>query len=312
MASSSASHQRTTCRPSLHIRRSYAAPMSDWGELRFFLAVCRTGSLAAAARRLRVDPTTVGRHIQALERSLDARLFDRTPAGWRPTEVGRRIRPSAEAMEASWSELELAAEGTRVRAAGNVRLTTLEVVASHVIAPALPRFRAQWPEITLEIITTARTLRLDRAEADVALRLVRPREETLVGRRVGVVEQALYGSRDYLERHGTPTGPALGDHDALAYSEAPFALPGQQWLLDRPSPPRVTLRVISVSTLLQATRAGVGLAVLPRLIADRTPELVRLDAVGAPPGRDLWRVVHRDLAQVARVRALLDFLDELF
>src|SRR5258708_11918797 len=111
--------------------------MPDWGDVRYFLELSRTGTLAAAARRLSVDYTTVGRRLSALERDLGAKLFARTPDGLRLTEAGKSIQAAAEEMEQAALLVEPRALGTDRKLAGQVRVTTTETLGSVVVLPAV-------------------------------------------------------------------------------------------------------------------------------------------------------------------------------
>ncbi len=286
----------------------------DWDDVRYFLAVQRRGSLSEAGRRLRVDATTVGRRIAALEEALGARLFVRTSGGWRLSEAGQRVLPSAERLEAEVTALGRAARGAAAAVEGVVRLTTIETVATRFIAPALPALRTRHPGLDLELLCTMRTLDLARGEADVALRIARPKEEALVARKLTEIHFGAYASRGYLEARGLApdTLRSLDGVDALDYAEALYPTAESAWLHEKSETPRVALRTTSVSTLLAATIAGLGVALLPVAVAEGEPALVRLPALGAPRPRPIWQVVHRDVAETARVRAVLDFLGELF
>jgi DNA-binding transcriptional LysR family regulator len=278
----------------------------DWDDLRFLLAVQQKGSIALAAHALGVDPSTVTRRIMALERSLGAQLFDRTPRGYMPTEAGRTARTAAEAVHDAILALERDLHGQDATLEGHVRLTTNEFLAAHVLPPLLARFRERHPGITLELVADGRILDLARREADLALRLLRPTQPELVARSVGTLGFGLYGSEAYLARCPW-TGSAAG-HDLLLYSRWLREPPERELLVDWLVGARLALLSNHLSSLLGAARAHAGLAFLPRCLADEVPGLVRLEM--EVPGRELWLVVHRDLRAMARVRALQQFLAE--
>src|SRR5216684_2566302 len=191
--------------------------MPDWGDVRYFLELSRTGTLASAARRLRVDYTTVGRRLAALERDLGAKLFARTPDGLTLTEAGKSIQAAAEEMEQAALLVEQRALGTDRKLAGQVRATTTEMLGSVVVLPAVQALHQRHPEIRVDLSTGAGRVDLARREADVALRYFRPESGELVSRRVARVAQAAYASNDYLASHPRPVrGGSLSGHDIVA------------------------------------------------------------------------------------------------
>src|SRR4051812_47613123 len=149
--------------------------MMDWDDLKHFLAVARSGSLADAARMLQASPATVGRRIAALEAKLGARLFDRRHTGYSLTHNGEAIRLKAEEVEDAVLKVEREALGRDLRPAGKVRIASANEVAANVIAPQLEEFRCLYPEIVLEVVEGLAPSNLTRREADIALRSVRPK-----------------------------------------------------------------------------------------------------------------------------------------
>ena len=176
----------------------------EWDDVRFFLAASREGSLSGAARALNVDHVTVGRRIAALEERLGAKLLTRTPEGLIATPAGQAILRQCEAMETSAFDIERLAAGHDSQYGGRIRLTTTEVLATHVIVPELAALRDRYPQLQVEILTGVRLLDIARREAEIAVRPVKPTAQSLVCRKLGEFGFGLYASRDYLKRHGTP------------------------------------------------------------------------------------------------------------
>ncbi|MCA9575162.1 MAG: LysR family transcriptional regulator [Polyangiales bacterium] len=283
--------------------------MLDWDDVRYLLAVTRRGTLAAAARSAKTNPTTVGRRVAQLEDKLGVRLFDRTARGWIPTEPCKRLLPHAERMELEALALARASAATDADLVGPVHMTTTGIVAARYLTPLLPRLRLRHPGIELRITCTERRLRLDRGEADLALRIARPEEPDVVARRVMRVPLALHGTSEYLERRGRPNpGSSYADHDLVAFLEGPGSEPENAWLEQNCPDARVVLRTNSVAVCVEALREGLGLGLIPRLLGDRDPRLVRLDTYSPPAPREVWLVYHQDIEPSPRVRALIDFL----
>jgi DNA-binding transcriptional LysR family regulator len=280
----------------------------DWTDLRYFLGVARTGGLTRTAADLRVSQSTVSRRIAALEDDLGVRLFARHQTGYTLTDQGRNVLALAEAVEERALDVERGAAGLDASATGVVRLATAEMLATHLLIPALPAFIEQHAGLRLEIVTGTAQVALSRREADLALRLVRPEAGNLTVRRVGAMAHALYGSADYLKRHPAPANDPLEGRAVIVWDEAYANLPAARWMAKAwPNAP-VALTVSSLSTHLAAARAGLGLAVLPCFLTSDEPTLIEV----LPPPRvlveDLWLVTHADLAHSARVRTVSDFV----
>ncbi len=283
----------------------------DWNDLRYFLAVSRAGTLAGAARELGVEHTTVGRRIAALESALGVRLFSRGPEGFSLTLAGNDIVPRVEGIAAHVDAIERLVSGTDQRPEGRVRLTIPDALNAYTMQ-ALAQLRELHPALMVEILCDNRDLDLRRGEADLAVRLRDTRDPELIGRRIGGAAWALYASPAYIARKGKPpSAEELQGHDVIGFDASLAGVPGAVWLRAHGGSANMVLRGNSVAAVFDATLVGLGLAPLPCFMADPAPGLVRVtpEIVGS---RDIMLVVHPDLAKVARVRATMDFLIELF
>jgi DNA-binding transcriptional LysR family regulator len=195
------------------------------------------------------------------------------------------------------------------RLEGKVRITATEMIATRFIAPHLGRFRARYAELELELICTSERLDLSRREADISLRLARPEEDQLVIKRLAAVDLGLYASRAYVDAHGLPE--SFQGHLAIYFADARGFARENAWLGQTLEGARVSLRSDSVSSVYGACVAGAGIALLPRIVADRDGRLLRIREEGPEP-RFIWQAVHQDLAQAARIRAVTAFLAEIF
>jgi DNA-binding transcriptional LysR family regulator len=286
--------------------------MLGWDDLRIFLAVHRSHSHAGAARALRVASTTVGRRLAALERAVGARLFTRTPDGLAPTAAALALVGHAERVEAEVLEAERALTGADQRPSGTVRITCGDGWASYVLCPAIPAFLQAHPGLTLEVRATPRALDLTRGEADVALRNFRPRERSLVARRLGPERYGLYASARYLARRGTPRAPAdLAAHDLVLYERDYDRLFTQAWFRKTAGGARVAVRCGNTATLHAACAAGAGVALLTRSYVRGDPRYERVLPLLEPPATELWAVTHQDLRGAARVTAVLHWIERL-
>lgn len=278
------------------------APRIDWTDLHHFLALAREGTLSAAARRLGVDHVTVGRRIAALEASLKLKLLDRRSRAVTLTHDGRRIAAAAAPMEDAGFAVERAVQAATPEIAGEVTVSAPPSLANRLIAPRLTELFERHPRLRLKLIGEKRSASLSRREADVALRLSRPAENGLIGRKLGCFGFSLYGAPGYLRR--TPQQA----HAFIAYDSSMDAAPQQQWLMAIADGRDIVLRTNDLENQAAAARAGLGVAALPHFLGDGDPLLARCEAPRPPIRRDIWLVVHRDLRRVPAMRAVMEFL----
>lgn len=288
--------------------------MEDWNDHRLVLAVMRAGSLTAAAKALRVDHSTVFRRLQALEARLGLALFERGPGGsYQPTAAGARAALAAERMEDEALGLARDLAGQDRRLTGRLRVTCSETLAYRLLTRHIARFRAQHPGVVVELAVESRVLSLSRREADVALRVARPREGDLWGRKLADVAWTAYGARGYLAGAAPLLSPAdLGSHPLIGWEEGTTGVNAADWLAQAAPAGSVVYRTNSLVNQAVAARAGMGLAVLPCYLGDPEPDLARALPGGPVPAlsRELWIVTHQDLRRTARVRAFFDAVAE--
>jgi DNA-binding transcriptional LysR family regulator len=283
----------------------------EWSELQLMLALARGTGLARAAELLGVDPSTVHRRIGALEQRFGHALFERhRRGGWLATAMGERLLASATRMEEEVASAERALASADARLEGSVRLTTTDTLAQMLLMPMLAALHEQHPNLSIELSVANRLFVFGRGEAELALRGgARPSERSVVARKLAELGGAIYASRAYLERHGRPRRRSelsehhfvLGDSSLahVSYTQRAEALRGS-------SPP--ALRCGSLLAQKAAVEAGLGVAVLPCFLGDRSPELIRLFAPDSELVEPLWLVVHEELRRVARVRVVADHL----
>jgi len=291
---------------------AFTTPL-DWTALRDFLAVAETGSLSRAARRLGVSQPTLTRRMAALEDRFRTELFRRTPRGVELTEAGESILPAARQMEQEAHAAELVVSGRDTALAGVVRVTATEGLGIHWLTPTLAEFQLAHPAIEIQLLLQSQVLNLLQREADIAVRLSRPLQPDLVGRKVGELAFGLYASREYLERHGRPATPEdLARHRSVAFDEATRWLSGPGASLERAlSAASVAFRASSGQAQLAAIRAGCGIGAAVRFLAARHAELEQV-LPETEIALELWLITHPALRRSARIRAVFDFLAQRF
>jgi DNA-binding transcriptional LysR family regulator len=282
-----------------------------WELYRSFLAVVREGSLSGAARRLAMTQPTLGRHIAQLEAALGIALFTRSPGGLAPTDEALALLPHAEAMEASAAAVVRTASGAAGDESGTVRITASEIVGAEVLPPILAAFRRRHPRIALELVLTNRTEDLLRRDADIAVRMARPKQEALLARRIGIVPLGLYAHRRYLARFGTPTDiDELRRHHLIGFDRD--ARSWQSLNEPRLSFDRALFSFRTDNDLAQlaALRAGLGIGGCQRPIAARDKALIPVLLEALAFRLDMWLVMHEDLRASRPLRLLFDHLAE--
>ena len=279
------------------------AQIANWDDLRVFLAVARTGSLSGAARSLGVNHSTVFRRIAGFEEELGVRLFERLPTGYALTAAGEETLAIVERIEADVATLDRTVTGQDLRLSGTVRITAIDMLAFWLLPPSLARFHAAYPGIEIELVVGNEALNLSRRETDIALRIGNTPPETLVGRRVGRLNFAVFGAPDYCAAHPETD---LAQHQWIGFdnAHAPLVRRLEEFLPDV----HPAFRSNSIAAALRLTSAGIGLAILPSAIAGMKDNLVRVADVPDTFGLDLWLLTHEDLRHTARIRAVIDFL----
>lgn len=281
----------------------------DWALAQSFLAVFDAGTLLGAARRLQCSQPTVGRQIAALELSLGVPLFERTGKGLRPTQAAIALRESAIQMQSGAMALLRGVAKYQTNMKGRIRLTATQSVAHTVLAPVLAAMSRELPHVAVDVVVSNDTLNLIEREADIAIRMVRPAQGSLVAQKIGEVGVGVYAHSDYLARHGAPQNPAdLCSHalitdDAKDTIVAGFARFGIELPLSRQ-----VLRSDDLSFQWQAVRAGCGIGFIAHYVAQQDPGVVRLLPNLPIPPLPVWLVVHREVKGNARIRAVIDYL----
>ena len=284
--------------------------MLDWNDLRYFLAVADCGSTLSAGRALHVSQTTVARRIAALERALGFPLFDRRQAGYGLTSTGAELLDRARLVEASATGFAEAADAQGRAVSGTVRLTTEEIFANTLLGPMLRDLHERHPDIMIELDIAQGLRDLGAGEADIALRSTNhPQPAGVVGRRLCVDDWTIYCSRDYASRHGVPhTVEELKGHALVGGGGGNLWRAYEAWIHELGLDGQVAIHHGSSTGVLSAIRSGFGVGVLPCLVADDDPDLIRCLPPRRGNTRSVWVVTHDRIRHDPRVRIVIDFL----
>ncbi|MEH6402542.1 MAG: LysR family transcriptional regulator [Sneathiella sp.] len=286
--------------------------MFDWNDIRFFLELCRKGRLTEVAKSLKVDHTTVSRRISALEKKLDAKLFESTPRGYVLTQAGERLLPQAEAMESASATIQDNVGGENRNLTGVVRLGVPEGFGSQFLSKEMPLFQKLHPEIELEFVANDRFVSLSKREADLSITLERPKTGRLISKKLTDYTLRLYASQDYLETHSPiHSMEDLAQHSFISYIDELVPDPQMLYLTEFVSNPRISLKSSSIVFQFQATLNGAGLSIVHCFVASQHPELVCLLPEEIEVKRTFWLNTPEDIHDLARIKAVTQFLTDL-
>ena len=284
----------------------------EWDDLRVFLAVAQAGSLRRAARVLRVGQPTVGRHVRHLERSIGARLFERSPDGHRLTREGQDLLPMAQSMADAATAIDRRRAAFGADAGGAVRVVAGEWV-SRFLAPRLAGLAGAHDDLTVTLAESHLDPDLERREADVFVRHGLPARGRLTRIGLGSMAAAIYGARGFVEAHPDAKSDARWRRCAWVAYDAPHEyFRSMAWLAERLGDRAPRVRASRIALQLEAIRAGAGLGILPCFVGDTDPGLVRLTAPIDELEADYWLLVHPDLRAVPRVRRVIDWIRTVF
>jgi len=282
-----------------------------WDDLRVFLEVARQGTVSAAAKKLKLDHSTVCRRIAKLEDLLDTKLLDRSQRGIVVRGGAQQLLDHIESMEAHAISLEDVA-GNLNAAAQTVRIATMEGIASQYLARRVGLLDRFAPNVRLELVSMPYPADLSRKEADIFLSFFNPRLPGLSSRKAGEVALFLHCSREYARIHGTPRNLTdLKDHVFVSYIEDLLAIDAVRWLDDLIKAPKIGFSSNSILAQCNAAISGLGIVLLPTFVSAGVRELIRLMPQQAVR-REIWISVRNETASLSRIRLVLKFLAHIF
>lgn len=282
----------------------------DWNHIRGFHATAVAGSLSAAARQLGLTQPTLSRQVLALEAELGVTLFERRGRKLVLTQTGRELLDHIRIMGDAADTLVLAATGRAQEIGGRVCISATDTCAAYVLPEIVARIRSEAPQITIAIVASNEISDLHRGEADIAIRHVRPDRPGLVGRHICDTDARFYASEAWVARNGLPKGLAdLARAGLMGFDDPRFA-----GFLREIGIPIVTedFRIVSESAVViwEMVKRGMGVAVMMREVAERTPGVVNLLPDMPPIPVPIWLVTHQELESSPRVRLVQTIMAE--
>ncbi|MGP9766527.1 LysR family transcriptional regulator [Halomonas sp. AOP13-D3-9] len=274
-----------------------------WDDLQIVLAIAEAGSLSGASRALRISHATVFRRLSEMEQGLGVTLFERSRTGYTPTPAGDDLAASAKRVQSEINGAERRLIGQDLTLTGSLRITTTDTLFAGLVSPLLASFRQRYPEITLEVVISNQLQSLSRREADIAIRPTKKPPETLVGRKIGDINQAIYGQKALWQNAPLPLGTASLPTESWIGPDVHLGdATLEKWMMDKSA----AYRVDSMLGMQSAVRHGTGIAVLPCYLGDADAALLRLSEPIEALTTQLWLLTHPDLRHVARVRTFME------
>ncbi len=281
----------------------------DWRLVQTFLVALDRGSLLGAARQLGTSQPTVGRQIAELEQQLGAVLFERTGRGLKPTELALTLAAPARQMAAAALALNQQLHSANDDVAGTVRIAASQPVACYLLPPVLLAMRQALPTVQVALVVSNAVSNLLAREADIALRMVRPDQSSLVAKLIANVSVSACASRTYLSQHGEPLVPTdLLRHSLVGYDQQDDIVKGFAAMGHPISQAHFALRTDDMIAYWQAIRAGLGVGFVADYMLGLHADVVRVLPGLALPNLPVWLTVHREVRTSARIRAVYDFL----
>lgn len=285
----------------------------DWDLIKAFLSVAEHGSLSEAARQLGISQPSLSRYIQELENQLQLNLFKRTTQGLLLTEQGHRLVEASHQMRDAAEKFQRQASGLSTELKGDVRISANEIVGRFLLPAAIAAFQQQHPGVQIEIVISNQVTSLSRRDADIALRMFRPEQPDLVARRLPDLELGFYASQSYVEQYGSPESfDAFLQHRILGFDQDMSFIEGARHMGYTMTKTNFAIRSDDLHTHYALIKAGAGIGVLHRGIAELETGLVELLKDVHLPVLEFWCVCHSDVQYNSRIRETMQFLINWF
>ena len=286
----------------------------DWDKLKIFHTVAEASSFTKASTILNLSQSAISRQIQGLENDLKVQLFERHARGLVLTENGEYLFKSAHEIISKLKDVESNLSGQKDKINGKLVVTTVVSFGTTWLTPRIKEFMDLNPGIEIELIFDDRELDLATREADVAIRMRRPKQLNLIQKKFVDFNYHIYGSNDYLQKNGYPkTLRDLDKHKFITYGKgAPSPVYNPDWVLKHGvkdgKKRKSIMKVNSVSGLLYGVESGVGLAALPEYLVSNSANIIKVLPKVEGPITEAHFVYPQSLKNTARVQAFRNFL----
>lgn len=275
----------------------------DWDDLRTFSALVQYRSLSATARALGLTHATIARRVKSLEQSLGVQIIERRPDGYQITEAGQSVFESANEMESVSNRLIASLSGMQTGLYGRVRINAPPSLVQSFIVQGLAKFMLNQPTLEVDLVGEFRVVSLDRRETDLAIRYGRPSDGDVIAKYLCSVTFNFYGTIEWKEKIATGEQPEF-----VAFNEINSHLPEALWLTNAFPESRVVMRTSSQTLQAEAASLGLGITLLPDIVASKFPVLTQIDLQQIPPSRELWILRRRVDRHNEAINAIWDEL----
>jgi len=282
----------------------------NWNSLKIFLAIADKGSLSAASTALEINHSTVFRRLNAFEKEIGGRLFERLSHGYELTPTGEELLFFAQNIANSFDDLERHIVGKDIQPKGVVKITAPNNIAYRYLPRYLAEFQHRYPEVHIELLASNLEFNMSNRQADIAIRATPSPPEHLIGRQLKTIQWSVYGSLAYEQQLGLPCNlEELPNHRLIGATGTMRRLPGFTWL-EKNIPQSIRIRCDDLVTMSFLTESGQGLAFLPD--DQQRPEIKKLFTFEPGETSNLWLLTHPDLRYVERIKLLMQFLTTAF
>lgn len=280
----------------------------NWDDLKYLLAVHRKGSLSAASNELGVNQTTVTRRLGKLEQNLGLPLLKRSAGSISLTNEALQAVAHIESAEDEFFKLEKRLHQDR-GLKGSLKITAVDSLIDEVLMPNIPKLLQKHPDLQLTFFGSATNLKINKFEADIAIRLARPESGTMIVSKLTDIGFAIYGTRE-IRQHCLSAG--LHSVPWVAYEESLANIPEMNWLATSYPDVKISLKSHSATSLAKALSQNMAVGILPCFLGDTKPDLVRISGNQPILSREAWLVTHKDTYQSVRIRVAISWLKAIF
>lgn len=283
----------------------------DWDDLRFFLAVAREGQILRAAQRLGTSQARVNRKITQFEKAMGEKLFDRRTVGCSLTRAGRALMANALTAEEAMLRLRTSRDTDRTSSVkGTVRIGAPDGFGASYLAAHLPKLRALYPDLKVQLVPAPRSFSLSQREADIAIVIGRPQKGRLKATKLTDYSLGLYAAKSYLANHGIPaTKDELSDHELVGYVDDLIYTPELDFNKSFWPSWESQFEISSALAQVTAVRAGAGIGILHDFAVRDDPALVPLFPE-TKAKRSYWVVWHEAMDAIPHIAATTRFIIE--
>jgi DNA-binding transcriptional LysR family regulator len=281
----------------------------SWELIHVFTAVAKLGSLSKAAKALNTSQPTLSRQIALLEKRLQITLFERSTQGLKITELGARLIESSNMMLQASEQFMRSASGSTLSLAGNIRISANEVIGLYYLPQAITLFNQLYPEIQVEVDISNQTTSLHKRDADIALRMFRPKQPDLIAKRLPDIQLNFVANKEYLLKRGCPkTLQEISQHNVIGFDRDPQFLKALQQLGLPLTEKSFHFKTDFLPLQIELVRKGAGITITHKHLIKQWLELQQIMSDIAIPNLEFWLVCHADVQHNRRIRVLMDFL----